>query len=238
MRSRVHTADHPSVCSLLAVTRATTLNSPSPLAAFATTHMAQQDPHSTHTVAQEVKEGNVDPEATALRYLAYARNLRSLVLASTRYLAYTSDVGEAFRPVVHPKLVTASYGISWLYVLGDVAYEGYSVCSCPLRYLTFPTHPHHCCTLFSKDHTPALPRFFSFLSFLPLSTFLLPSFLLSLSFVCSFPLMFLFSGISTRQTERCGRSVYGKTSHLSVSSFYGVARFHYSYCGTLQWQTV
>ena len=30
----------------------------------------------------------------------------------------TSDVGEAFRPIVPPSLVTAAYGISWLYLAG------------------------------------------------------------------------------------------------------------------------
>ena len=36
--------------------------------------------------------------------------------------AFTSDVGEAARPVVHPRIVTAAYGISWLYCIGDVAF--------------------------------------------------------------------------------------------------------------------
>lgn len=40
-------------------------------------------------------------------------------------MAYTSDIGESFRPVAHPNLVRAAYGISWLYILGDVSYEGY-----------------------------------------------------------------------------------------------------------------
>jgi mitochondrial fission process protein 1 len=40
-------------------------------------------------------------------------------------VAYTSDIGESFRPVAHPKIVRAAYGISWLYILGDVSYEGY-----------------------------------------------------------------------------------------------------------------
>ncbi len=31
--------------------------------------------------------------------------------------------GEAFRPVVRPLWVTASYGISWAYCIGDVAFE-------------------------------------------------------------------------------------------------------------------
>lgn len=30
----------------------------------------------------------------------------------------TSDVGEAFRPVVPPAVVTAAYGVSWLYLAG------------------------------------------------------------------------------------------------------------------------
>jgi fission process protein 1 len=34
-------------------------------------------------------------------------------------------VGEAFRPVVPPWIVTAAYGISWLYLGGDVGYESY-----------------------------------------------------------------------------------------------------------------
>jgi hypothetical protein len=44
-----------------------------------------------------------------------------------RYLAYTSDFGEAFRPIAHPLLVKASYGVSWAYVIGDVSYEAYNM---------------------------------------------------------------------------------------------------------------
>lgn len=40
-------------------------------------------------------------------------------------MAYTSDVGEAARPIVAPKMVTAAYGVSWLYLIGDTGYEGY-----------------------------------------------------------------------------------------------------------------
>ncbi|OBZ76890.1 Mitochondrial fission process protein 1 [Grifola frondosa] len=36
-----------------------------------------------------------------------------------------TDVGEAFRPVVPPAIVAAAYGISWLYLAGDVGYEAY-----------------------------------------------------------------------------------------------------------------
>ena len=55
----------------------------------------------------------------------YLGRLRPVLIASSRYLAYSSDVGESFRPVVNPKVVQSAYGISWLYVGGDVAYEGY-----------------------------------------------------------------------------------------------------------------
>jgi len=40
-------------------------------------------------------------------------------------VAYTSDIGESFRPIAHPWLVTGAYGISWAYLVGDVGHEGY-----------------------------------------------------------------------------------------------------------------
>jgi mitochondrial fission process protein 1 len=47
------------------------------------------------------------------------------LLSAQRYVAYTSDIGESFRPVASPNLVRAAYGISWAYLVGDVAHEGY-----------------------------------------------------------------------------------------------------------------
>jgi mitochondrial fission process protein 1 len=47
------------------------------------------------------------------------------MLSAHRYVAYTSDIGESFRPVAHPYLVRSAYGISWAYIAGDVGYEGY-----------------------------------------------------------------------------------------------------------------
>lgn len=47
------------------------------------------------------------------------------MLAAHRYVAYTSDIGESFRPVAHPNIVRAAYGVSWLYIGGDVFHEGY-----------------------------------------------------------------------------------------------------------------
>jgi len=72
---------------------------------------------------EELKVLNDDIETTdtAIRYTGYARTI-PLIL---RYAAYTSDVGESFRPIILPKLVTLTYGISWAYVIGDVAYEGF-----------------------------------------------------------------------------------------------------------------
>ncbi|KAG7449395.1 uncharacterized protein BT62DRAFT_888291 [Guyanagaster necrorhizus] len=68
---------------------------------------------------------DIDSTDSDIRYLAYGARLRTALRASTRYIAYTSDVGEAFRPIVPPWVVTAAYGVSWLYLGGDVAYESY-----------------------------------------------------------------------------------------------------------------
>lgn len=65
---------------------------------------------------QELADENVDSVDTNARYAAYATRLRTAVRATSRYFAYTSDVGEAFRPIVHPRIVQACYGISWIYV--------------------------------------------------------------------------------------------------------------------------
>ncbi|KAI8060803.1 mitochondrial 18 KDa protein-domain-containing protein [Gongronella butleri] len=85
--------------------------------------IAASSPNDSFT--EQVKEGEIDTVNTPARYLAYAARLRTALTASSRYLAYTSEVGEAFRPIVRPALVTAAYGVSWAYILGDVAYEGY-----------------------------------------------------------------------------------------------------------------
>lgn len=47
------------------------------------------------------------------------------MLSAHRYVAYTSDIGESFRPVAHPYLVKGAYAVSWLYLAGDVSHEGY-----------------------------------------------------------------------------------------------------------------
>ena len=60
-----------------------------------------------------------------LRYAAYATRFRTILLSAHRYVAYTSDIGESFRPVAHPWLIKGAYGVSWAYLAGDVAHEGY-----------------------------------------------------------------------------------------------------------------
>ncbi|KAF8511183.1 mitochondrial 18 KDa protein-domain-containing protein [Gautieria morchelliformis] len=70
-------------------------------------------------------DDQADSTDSDVRYMAYASRLRTALRASTRYIAYTSDVGEAFRPVVSPRVVAAAYGVSWAYLVGDVSYESY-----------------------------------------------------------------------------------------------------------------
>lgn len=86
-------------------------------------------------IKQTGKNGNVfddiaegyGPDSTDsnVRYAAYATRIRTILLSAHRYVAYTSDIGESFRPVAHPNLVRCAYGVSWLYLIGDVSYEGY-----------------------------------------------------------------------------------------------------------------
>jgi len=66
-----------------------------------------------------------DSTESNVRYAAYANRLRTIMQSAHRYVAYTSDIGESFRPVAHPWLVRGAYGISWAYILGDVSHEGY-----------------------------------------------------------------------------------------------------------------
>ncbi|KAH8830657.1 mitochondrial 18 KDa protein-domain-containing protein [Flagelloscypha sp. PMI_526] len=83
-------------------------------------------------ISDDIKDGvdtladqNVDSTDTEVRYAAYGARLRTALRASSRYIAYTSDIGEAARPLVPPWIVTAAYGVSWLYLSGDVGYETY-----------------------------------------------------------------------------------------------------------------
>ncbi|KAJ1026322.1 hypothetical protein NDA16_002409 [Ustilago loliicola] len=59
------------------------------------------------------------------RYAAYAMRLKTIIIASSRYVAYSSDIGEAFRPLTRPGFVRGAYAVSWTYILGDVAYASF-----------------------------------------------------------------------------------------------------------------
>ncbi|TVY18104.1 Mitochondrial fission process protein 1 [Lachnellula arida] len=89
----------------------------------------------------ELYEGTA-PQSTDsnLRYAAYATRIRTALLSAQRYVAYTSDIGESFRPVAHPNLVRAAYGISWAYIAGDVAHEGYKA-YCANQHILHPELP-------------------------------------------------------------------------------------------------
>jgi fission process protein 1 len=80
---------------------------------------------SVQAEVDELVDKDVDSVDSEIRYVAYGARLRTALRASSRYIAYTSDIGESFRPIVPSWVVTASYGISWLYLSGDVAFESY-----------------------------------------------------------------------------------------------------------------
>jgi len=77
-----------------------------------------------HKRAMIIDDIFVDHEWDASRYGGYAF-LIGRIAKSTRYLAYSSDVGEAFRPVVPAFAVNATYALALGYCTFDVGYEGY-----------------------------------------------------------------------------------------------------------------
>jgi len=83
-----------------------------------------------------------DSTDTNFRYAAYANRLRTIMLSAHRYVAYTSDIGESFRPIAHPWLVKGAYGISWAYLIGDVSHEGYKAYKRNQSYL-YPEGDEH-----------------------------------------------------------------------------------------------
>jgi fission process protein 1 len=77
------------------------------------------------TAKEKEDEVQSQIEEGPTRYAAFAMRLRTLITASSRYIAYSSDIGEAFRPLTNPIFVRSAYGISWAYILGDCGYAGY-----------------------------------------------------------------------------------------------------------------
>ena len=56
---------------------------------------------------------------------AGAAKAKAIAAANARYTAYSSDVGEAFRPMVPEWAVKATYGLAVSYIAGDIAYTTY-----------------------------------------------------------------------------------------------------------------
>ncbi|KAL7272442.1 hypothetical protein RUND412_004757 [Rhizina undulata] len=121
---------------------------------------------------ERIYEGEApDTTDTKLRWAAYANRIKTIMNAGHRYIAYSSDIGESFRPVAHPNWIRAAYGISWLYLAGDVANEGYkayvsnqavlhgghSIASVPewLRTGNSSTTPRHQTPLSEESKTPS-----------------------------------------------------------------------------------
>jgi fission process protein 1 len=93
-----------------------------------------------------------DTTDTSIRYAAYATRIRTIMLSAHRYVAYTSDIGESFRPIAHPYLVKGAYGISWLYLIGDVSHEGYKAYCRNQKTL----HPENYIEVHDKETGPEL----------------------------------------------------------------------------------
>jgi mitochondrial fission process protein 1 len=65
----------------------------------------------------------VDINETSVRYAGYTAGIARLF----RYLAFTSDFGEALRPVVHERVVKSMYAVSIGYCFADVGWEAYKL---------------------------------------------------------------------------------------------------------------
>jgi len=89
------------------------------LKAYDKNNDGQLDDEELQKLVEDVKTTD-----TAFRYTGYTAVASSRIAAALRYTAYTSDVGESFRPIIPPKLVTFTYALSWAYVIVDVAIEG------------------------------------------------------------------------------------------------------------------
>jgi fission process protein 1 len=64
-----------------------------------------------------------DLQDSKARYLSYSAGLARVF----RYLAFTSDFGEAMRPVVSARIVNASYGVAIGYCVADIGWEAYKL---------------------------------------------------------------------------------------------------------------
>ena len=67
-------------------------------------------------ILERIYDGDVGESTdSSIRYAAYGMRIRTILSAAHRYVAYTSDIGESFRPVAHPWLVKGAYGMYLLF---------------------------------------------------------------------------------------------------------------------------
>ena len=79
------------------------------------------------------------------------------MLSAHRYVAYTSDIGESFRPIAHPYLVKGAYAVSWAYLIGDVSNEGWKAYKRNQRLLYPADNQHFDATVKEMPASKALP---------------------------------------------------------------------------------
>jgi hypothetical protein len=72
---------------------------------------------------RRVLQHHLSLQETAARYVGYSIGFAR----AFRYLAFTSDLGEALRPVVSVRLVNASYAVALGYCVADVGWEAYNL---------------------------------------------------------------------------------------------------------------
>ena len=83
---------------------------------------ANKDGKLDHEELKELHE-HVKLQDTAARYAGYTVGLSRLF----RYLAFTSDFGEALRPVVSKTIVNGTYAVAIGYCFADVGWEAYKL---------------------------------------------------------------------------------------------------------------
>ncbi|KAL6077695.1 Mitochondrial fission process protein 1 [Balamuthia mandrillaris] len=88
--------------------------------------MSADDEGAPTTVEEQKPDLPPDElEEGPLRYLGFAARVGRVLSPYARYTAYSSDFGEAFRPVVHRRVVHAAYGLTYAYCISDVALQTY-----------------------------------------------------------------------------------------------------------------
>jgi len=90
------------------------------LSKWDTNHDGQLDMVELEALTRGIKSTD-----TKLRYTGYTFVIPTILRSAVRYSAYLSDFGESFRPIISSKVVRLTYAMSWSYVIGDVAWEGY-----------------------------------------------------------------------------------------------------------------